>query len=400
MRRLGRTLRQRQPSQAKTIAQKVAAILRKYGTDAHVYLPGIGVINGLTAGNYLDSAGTTAATVDNPVGLVLDAANSALGSELYPQPDFNAATGLVLTQPTSGSTTVSGGVARINSIDATNASIGTSANLGTVAGKLYKYTINVVSSTGSGVRFDAGGVVGIVTLNSSGIKTGYFTATANAGANLARAGATDTSIDSLSIKEVTGIHALQATTANKPILRYASGKYSWQFDGTDDYLSGSSRLFNVIDNHVIVAGVTNTKPSGTSSVFSEGNTAAAESFYNLRVLSNAVAVGVRANDGVTLVTTATVPLSLSETGVIAVNGTGGTIKIRKNGGTWTAGAVAPSPVTLNSFGIGVLFRANGASNADYFQGSIYPIIVIKSTVTDTELLTLEKFVGMLSGVTI
>lgn len=72
MRRLGRTLRQRQPSQAKTIAQKVAAILRKYGTDAHVYLPGIGVINGLTAGNYLDSAGTTAATVDNPVGKVVD----------------------------------------------------------------------------------------------------------------------------------------------------------------------------------------------------------------------------------------------------------------------------------------------------------------------------------------
>ena len=55
-----------------TLAAQVAAIFRKYGTDAHVYLPGIGVINGLTAGNYLDSAGTTAATVDNPVGLVVD----------------------------------------------------------------------------------------------------------------------------------------------------------------------------------------------------------------------------------------------------------------------------------------------------------------------------------------
>lgn len=55
-----------------SLQQQVAAILQKYGTDAHVYLPGIGVINGLTAGNYLDSAGTTAATVDNPVGLVVD----------------------------------------------------------------------------------------------------------------------------------------------------------------------------------------------------------------------------------------------------------------------------------------------------------------------------------------
>lgn len=49
------------------------AVLRAHGTNAHVYLPGIGVLNGLTAGNYLDSAGTTAATIDQPVGLVLDA---------------------------------------------------------------------------------------------------------------------------------------------------------------------------------------------------------------------------------------------------------------------------------------------------------------------------------------
>lgn len=59
-------------SSGSSLSQQVYSILQKYGTDAHVYLPGIGVINGLTAGNYLDSAGTTAATVDNPVGLVVD----------------------------------------------------------------------------------------------------------------------------------------------------------------------------------------------------------------------------------------------------------------------------------------------------------------------------------------
>lgn len=56
-----------------SLSQQVYSILQKYGTDAHVYLPGIGVINGLTAGNWLDSAGTIAATVDNPVGKVDDA---------------------------------------------------------------------------------------------------------------------------------------------------------------------------------------------------------------------------------------------------------------------------------------------------------------------------------------
>jgi hypothetical protein len=48
-------------------------ILRKYGSDAHAYIPGVGAISGLTAGNYLDSAGTQPGEVDQPVGLVLGA---------------------------------------------------------------------------------------------------------------------------------------------------------------------------------------------------------------------------------------------------------------------------------------------------------------------------------------
>jgi len=64
-----------------TVVQRAINILRKYGTDAHVYLPGVGVLNGLTAGNYIDSTGTKAGVVDNPVGLLLDAAGG-LGVEL------------------------------------------------------------------------------------------------------------------------------------------------------------------------------------------------------------------------------------------------------------------------------------------------------------------------------
>jgi hypothetical protein len=49
------------------------AVLAKYGSSAHLWLPGVGSINGIQAQNYLDSAGTTPASVDNPVGLVKDA---------------------------------------------------------------------------------------------------------------------------------------------------------------------------------------------------------------------------------------------------------------------------------------------------------------------------------------
>ena len=55
---------------------KAIGILRSYGADAHVYIPGVGTISGITAGNYLDSAGTTSASVDNPVGLVVDSFGS------------------------------------------------------------------------------------------------------------------------------------------------------------------------------------------------------------------------------------------------------------------------------------------------------------------------------------
>jgi hypothetical protein len=55
------------------LGAQAAAILASYGTDAHIYLPGIGALNGYTLGNWLDSGGTTPATVDNPVGLVQDA---------------------------------------------------------------------------------------------------------------------------------------------------------------------------------------------------------------------------------------------------------------------------------------------------------------------------------------
>ena len=64
-----------------SLAARAIAILRRYGTNAHLYLPGVGVINGVTAGNYLDSAGTTAATVDGLVGLVTDSLGAVNASQ-------------------------------------------------------------------------------------------------------------------------------------------------------------------------------------------------------------------------------------------------------------------------------------------------------------------------------
>lgn len=54
------------------ISINVLQILAKYGTDAHLWLPGVGVVNGITANNWIDSVNTQAAIVDSPVGSVND----------------------------------------------------------------------------------------------------------------------------------------------------------------------------------------------------------------------------------------------------------------------------------------------------------------------------------------
>jgi hypothetical protein len=207
-----------------TIVQQVAVILAKYGTDAHVYLPGIGVINGLTAGNYLDSAGTTAATVDNPVGLVLDAAGS-VGSEVIPQPlNFTSGwttLGTLSTVTADSFTNTSGGAA------------GISRNI--ITGRTYKVSVTYTKSDAStlfGV-YD-GSAAGVLSTStaSSGTLTANYVAT---GPIYLRVGGNATiTVNNISVKEVTGIHALQATTANKMILRRTNGRYWFDaVDGTD-----------------------------------------------------------------------------------------------------------------------------------------------------------------------
>lgn len=59
-------------SQPSLIAQALA-ILAKYGSAANLYFPGVGSINGITAGNWLDTVGGTPATVDGAVGTVVNA---------------------------------------------------------------------------------------------------------------------------------------------------------------------------------------------------------------------------------------------------------------------------------------------------------------------------------------
>lgn len=208
---------------SKTTIQRAISILRRYGQDAHIYLPGVGMLNGLQAGNYLDSAGTTQGTVDQPVGLVLDAAGG-LGVELV--------TGQTWTTG-SGNTAISG----------PDLVVFSNANQGSVAsaafpistGKNYQIVYTVTGLTGGPVGVDAGGASASPSIFANGT---YSMVIAAAGGNAviytaARASGTTASVRVLSVREVTGIAARQPTTSNKSVLKLTNGRYNWLFDSTD-----------------------------------------------------------------------------------------------------------------------------------------------------------------------
>jgi hypothetical protein len=220
-----------------SLSQQVYSILQKYGTDAHVYLPGIGVINGLTAGNYLDSAGTTAATVDNPVGLVLDAANSVLGSEKVVNGTFDAnTTGWGGSNANATLTWQSGGTALFQNV-ADFAYVKANPAITLTAG-WYKVSFDVLTyshTTASGVHIGLGTTGNnVLSIGSKSYITYIAGGTTEFQIRPNAVGVGTITIDNISVKEVTGIHAIQSTTANKPVLRITNGRYWWDMvDGTD-----------------------------------------------------------------------------------------------------------------------------------------------------------------------
>lgn len=200
-----------------TPIQRAIALLRRFGSDAHLWLPGIGSVNGLTAGNYLLSdASTGLAPVDQVVGRVNDALGG-LGEELL--------TGVWAANPGKSTITNIGGVLSVTNTGG-DAYASAYQSFTTVVGATYKLGVtqlsgNAITRIGVGIGSPSIGAT-LTTLSSvttTFVATGtttYISPTVNS----VTVGATATFyIDNISVREVTGIHATQATTANKPIER-------------------------------------------------------------------------------------------------------------------------------------------------------------------------------------
>lgn len=374
-----------------TLTQRAISILRRYGTDAHVYLPGVGVVSGLTAGNYIDTAGTQSASVNDPVGLVLDA-SATVGPEIFNAANVQLNAGWASNG--DGSYTKTPGSASTLAINGNALASGVYARL----------SFEVVSiSGGSFTPFISGQSTGVA-VSTTGTKTYNAQAGSSAitDATLSADATVSCTIRAISIRELVGsIPGSQGTTANKPILRQSSGRYSWQFDGSNDSLALASVPFQVADDHVVIFGARPDSSTADRTVYSHRSTVAGNPvFPSLRWTRTATKWQVIYRDDaasatVTLNETGTTLLGV--TAVAASRKLGNTYSLWKDGSLQASATQAFGAINVNS----VLIGADGTGTpAQFFAGMIFPGVVIKGSVSDADLITLQKWIGSMSGVTL
>jgi hypothetical protein len=226
------------------------------------------------AGNYRESTGQNLAAVDQQVGLVIDAGQQP-GSELVLNGGFDTAA-VWQSMPSAGSAVVAGGVLTVTR---TTEFIASAQPINFVAGKLYDINFSGKLVSGSSALTIAlrigGNITGAVRLQHSvagspsmtGYSIKYFCA--NTETLWLQAGAGNApgvvEFDNISVRELPGINASQATSGFQPYLRkvpktlgpnlvsngdFANGLAGWSLYGsaTGQVVNGEAEVIAAATN--------------------------------------------------------------------------------------------------------------------------------------------------------
>lgn len=194
---------------------------------------------------FQDNTGTTPVTATGQtVGLIFDKSQGlVLGSELVTDGDFSSST--AWTTPIAGASITGGALVFDNVTSMTGGAVVTTNTpvASIVAGKTYLVTYTIIGGTNKSVSVGVGGAAGTARIDA-GTYSEYITATNTTGPYVQvrlQNGTRTGSIDNISVKELPGNHALQATLASRPLLQQdGNGYYYLLFDGSDDSLATSS----------------------------------------------------------------------------------------------------------------------------------------------------------------
>lgn len=202
------------------------SILRRPTLETHVYLPGIGAISGLTAGNYILSDGSTGeAAVDGPVGLVLDGMGS-VGANVITNGDF---TGGATGWSTGAQTVISGGSAVVTASASAQPFVYQPA---LTSGVMYLVTFTVNSVSGGSIYSFVGSAATGPGISVAGSYFAYTVAAGNSNAGIACGVGVTASVTNIKFMPVTGIHATSTGAARPTVRRGAFNQFTYSQDAT------------------------------------------------------------------------------------------------------------------------------------------------------------------------
>lgn len=216
--------------------QSLASLLFGNGENGFLFYPATDLTR-----IYLTSVGQTAVAANNdPVGLWLDNHSwqgRTLAQLLLVQPekvtngDFSQGT----TGWTGNSISVTNG--QLTGVSSAVSNVCASQAVSVTVGKSYYVAWDIVSvNVGTGSLVGLGGVV-VPIAAGTGSHTAILTAISTGGLNFFGSGInTSITIDNVSVKEIPGNHALNATAGQRPLYKTNSPSPYLSFDGSDDRL--------------------------------------------------------------------------------------------------------------------------------------------------------------------
>ena len=173
-----------------------------------------------------------------------------------------------------------------------------------------------------------------------------------------------------------------------------AGRYSSQYSGAQSLALGSVP-FQMVDDHCVIAGASPAGAATDCDVFGQRSTAATNPLCPLlRFGADGKVKGLWRDDAGVIDGSAMVA-SYVASGVYVVSArkVGNAKKVRMNGvdGPTVSTVIGTTTINTSTIGAGVTFGVLGN-----FFGTIGPVIAIKGTVSDADLLTLERFVASLT----
>jgi len=334
---------------------------------------------------FQDSAWTTpVTTAGDPVGLMLDKSQGlVLGDELVANGTFDTdLSGWDASRSDAGSSVTWSDGAMVLTGDA-GVIARVSQLLPVEAGKTYVIEVEFSGLGSPALLFRIGSTPGgndiLYNVNAqTGHQSATFVAKATTYLSLYAGGVNASmTVDNISVRELPGNHASQATSNPRPTYQVdANGNAYLSFDGVDDYLRAT--LPATIYQPISYGAAVNFGDSAQFAI--DGHSA------NSLSLASVSGVRIFSTD-----TGFSAPMSLGVNNVILSKGNGGSSAIRANGSETSGviGAGAISAITLGSAG----------SLALPLNGRIYQAVILGGVFAGIER-NLEAYLAKKSGVTL